>query len=33
MVIFQPDRYLLDRQIKASGKHIPGKILDVHGGK
>jgi len=33
MYIFQPDRYLLDKQIKATGKYISGKVLDVGAGE
>lgn len=33
MYIFQPDRYLLDKQIKKSGKYISGKVLDVGAGE
>lgn len=33
MYIFQPDRYLIDQQLKKIGNHINGYILDVGAGK
>ncbi len=33
MYIFQPDRYLLDRQIKKVGHYISGRVLDVGAGE
>lgn len=33
MYIFQPDRYLLDKQIKKAGKYITGRVLDVGAGE
>jgi SAM-dependent methyltransferase len=33
MQIFQPDRYLLNKQIKDAGKYISGKVLDVGAGE
>lgn len=33
MMIFQPDRYLLKKQIKEAANHLGGKILDVGAGE
>lgn len=33
MYIFQPDRFLLDKQIKKAGKYISGRVLDVGAGE
>ena len=33
MYIFQPDRYLLEKQIKQAGKYITGRVLDVGAGE
>ncbi len=33
MYIFQPERYLLDKQIREAGKYITGRVLDVGAGE
>lgn len=33
MILFQPDRYLLNKEIKESGKFICGRVLDVGAGE
>src|SRR3989344_3390929 len=33
MYIFQPDRYLLEKQIKQASKYVTGRVLDVGAGE